>query len=123
MSLANQPVRAVPKPKFKRHKRTAKQRGYITSQASERAKNRAQGACECCGWMPGNYDPSGRKWGLQRAHLVRRWKLDETTENDIAILCGPSVNSGTCHNWIDYTAEGREWAEKYRERLWSNARA
>lgn len=59
---------------------------------------------------------------LQCAHLIRRWKLQETTANDVAFLCGPSVNSGTCHWWVDYTRAGKEWAEAYRERLYGGDR-
>lgn len=114
MSLPFQPV---PKPQYKRMKKTAKQRGYIPLKASEKAKERAKGRCEWCGWSPGNYDPTERKMGLQRAHLVRRWKCESVTENDIAILCGPSVNSDTCHWKVDYTESGRKWAEQYREKL------
>lgn len=107
----------VPKPSYKRFKPTAKQRGNISPSVSQKVHERAGGRCERCGWALGTFDPTGKRMGLQRAHLVRRWKLERTTEHDIALLCGPSVNSGTCHHWIDYTAEGREWAESYRKKL------
>lgn len=107
----------VPKPSYKRVKPTAKQRGAIPAKASQEAAERAQGACEWCKWVNGSYEPTGRKWGLQRAHLIRRWKLDETTGKDIAMLCGPSTNTGTCHWKVDHTREGREWANKYHKQL------
>lgn len=122
MNLSNQPIRAVPKPTYKRRKKTAKQRGAISVQADREAKERAQGRCERCGWVEGSYDPSGRRWGLERAHLERRWKLEETTGKDIAMLCGPSVNSGTCHHWVDYTSDGKAWAREYRKKLWEGVR-
>ena len=34
------------------------------------------------------------------------------------MLCGPAVNTGTCHNAIDYTAAGRKWAEDFRLELY-----
>ncbi|WP_272945712.1 hypothetical protein [Paenibacillus graminis] len=38
--------------------------------------------------------------------------------NDVAMLCGPSVNSGTCHHYVDYTKEGKQWGYDFRERLY-----
>ncbi|GGJ11189.1 hypothetical protein GCM10008022_20430 [Paenibacillus hunanensis] len=104
--------RPVPKPVHKRVKKTAKQRGQIMAEVYADALDRSQGYCERCG---------SPQW-LECAHLVRRWKLDETTVNDVAMLCGPSVNTGTCHNWVDYTAEGRKWAEGLRNEFWQRER-
>lgn len=111
------PSLPVPKPSYKRYKASAAKRGAISTKVRQRVHRRSEGRCEWCGWSPGTYDSTGRRMGLQVAHLVRRWKLPETTENDCADLCGPSVNSGTCHWKVDYTQEGREWAEHYREQL------
>ncbi|WP_433943498.1 hypothetical protein [Paenibacillus sp. SN-8-1] len=84
-------------------------RGRIKPEVYKAAMERSGGRCERCGI--GGY--------LEAAHLIRRWKIEtETTVQDIAMLCGPVVNTGTCHNWVDYTAEGREWAEKYRDSLY-----
>lgn len=104
--------RPVPKPVHKRMKKTAKERGRITAEVYADALDRSGGYCERC----------GNPQGLQCAHLVRRWKLPETTVNDVAMLCGPSVNAGTCHNWVDYTAEGRKWAEGLRNEFWQRER-
>jgi hypothetical protein len=121
MDLSRQPVRAVTKESqtnHKRGKRTARQRGDIPAKARAEAHKRSAGRCEWCGWVNGSYDPTGRKWGLQAAHLVRRWNIDErTTETDIAMFCGPSVNTDTCHNKVDYTKAGKEWATGYRNQL------
>lgn len=118
MNLANEPVRAVPKPRKRRSKPSAKQRGRITKSVYQKAVERAQGRCEACGWVEGSYSPDGRKWRLECAHLIRRWRIDtETTETEVAMLCGPSVNTGTCHNKVDYTRTGKEWAIQYREYL------
>jgi hypothetical protein len=103
--------RPVPKPNYRRRKPTTKMRGRISPAVYQAAWERSGGVCERC----------GRSEGLQCAHLVRRWKLPETTANDVAMLCGPSVDSGTCHNWVDYTREGREWAEEYRNHLYEIA--
>lgn len=111
--MKEQPCRAVPKPKHSRNKPTAKMRGRITPAVYYAAYERSGGCCERCGKY-GNPDYGT----LQCAHLVRRWKLDQTTVNDVAMLCGPSVNTGTCHNWVDCTREGRVWAEDFRQRLY-----
>lgn len=104
-------IPAVPKPSHKRNKPTAKQRGQISMKVRREVETRSEGYCECCGKHKNSV------WGLQKAHLIRRWKLNETTAQDIADLCGPSVNTGTCHWWIDNTKEGREWAKVFREKL------
>jgi hypothetical protein len=118
MNLANEPVRAVPKPSYGRRKPTAKQRGNISPSVSKEVIRRSGNVCERCGWTIGRYDPTGRKMGLQNAHLIRRGNVKVKTEPwDVARLCGPSVNTGTCHNIIDYTAKGKEWAAEYREQL------
>ncbi|MGG4552575.1 hypothetical protein [Paenibacillus humicus] len=88
-------------------------RGRITPEVYNKALERSGGRCERCGIA--GY--------LEAAHLIRRWKIEEwTTENDIAMLCGPVVNTGTCHNWVDYTAAGREWAAAYRYQLYEKAK-
>ncbi|MFW5438830.1 hypothetical protein [Paenibacillus apiarius] len=105
--------RPVDKPKHRRLKPTTKQRGRISPEVYQAAYERSGGRCERC------HKAGSQEYGtLQCAHLVRRWKLDETTENDVAMLCGPSVNSGTCHHWVDYTREGREWAEQLRKKFY-----
>lgn len=103
--------RPVPKPNHRRRKLTTKMRGRISKEVYAEAWERSGGMCERC--KRGEY--------LECAHLIRRWKLDETTVNDVAMLCGPSVNTGTCHNWIDYTRKGREWAESYRNELYERS--
>lgn len=102
----------VPKPSHRRRKPTSKMRGRITPEVYNKALERSGGRCERCGIA--GY--------LEAAHLIRRWKIEErTTANDIAMLCGPVVNTGTCHNWVDYTRKGREWAAAYREQLYEKA--
>lgn len=105
-----------------RGSRTAKQRGEITANVAAEVDKRSGKRCERCGWQPGNFDPTGARMGLQRAHLIRRHAIaDRTAAEDLANLCGPSVNTGTCHWWIDHTREGMEWAKKYRKALQEGA--
>lgn len=121
MDLASQPAYTYSKAQQthkERQKPTRKQRGHISPSVSKAVKLRSGNRCERCGWSPGNYDPTGKRMGLQNAHLIRRGKIEiQTNANDVARLCGPSVNSGTCHHFVDYSAQGREWAKEYREYL------
>lgn len=67
MDLSLQPVRSYSKTdqlNSKRQKKTAKQRGDIPDKVRWKAAARAAGACEWCGWVNGNHDPTGRKWGF-----------------------------------------------------------
>lgn len=103
----------VPKPKFKRIKKTARQRGEVTKAIYNEAWMRSGGRCERCG--KGEYEV----WTLDAAHVERRWRSsqDGIGPEDILILCGPSVQSGTCHHWADYNREGREWLLHKREEV------
>jgi hypothetical protein len=101
----------VDKPKKVTHTRNKprlRDRGRIRPEVYEAAYNASGGRCEWCKFKDGAIDPKGQKWGLEAAHGVRRRHLDETTADDLIMLCGPSVNSGTCHNEADYTRAGRE---------------
>lgn len=91
----------VLKPQHKRNKPTARQRGAISSKVRQQLAERSQGVCERC--------RSAR--AVHAAHLVRRWKLDKTTLNDLAHLCI------ACHQWADGSKEGRQWLEQFREQV------
>lgn len=110
-------LKAVPKPKHKRGKKTAKQRGAVSTEIYEAALERSGGRCERCGWAPGQYD--SRRWGLEAAHYMRRHNFGQegVQPYDIIMLCGPQGNSGTCHHWVDSTRAGMEWAKEKREQL------
>ena len=101
----------VPKPKHRRHKKTAKQRGAISKAVYREAWERSGGRCERCG------KAKGQAWTLDAAHVERRWKFGQegVTEHDIVILCGPPTDSRTCHYWADHTREGRLWLLQKRD--------
>lgn len=110
-------LNAVPKPQFKRNKPTAKQRGYISPSVRQKVNERAGDKCERC------YKNRNAVWTLEQAHLTRRWQIEgKTTEYDLALLCGPSTQSGTCHHWADSTREGREWLSNFKNRLLEEAK-
>lgn len=90
----------VPKPKHKRIKPTAKQRGAITPKVRRQLYERSGGICE----RPGCF-----KRAVHAAHITRRWKLKETTVNDLLHLCLE------CHIWADNTVEGRAWLKQHEE--------
>ncbi len=102
----------VSKPSHKRKKKTAKQRGAISNEVYNAAYERSGGVCERC----------GKGWYLECAHLIRRWKIEtETTVNDVAMLCAPQGQTGTCHHWIDSTRTGKEWALAFRDKLYEES--
>lgn len=101
-----------PKPSFKRSKRKRGNITRITQPVKDEIERRLDymPQCECCG--------KTQAYAFERAHLV---KASQGGRGDhpafIALLCGPSVNTGTCHNWADYTAAGREWRIKKHQEL------
>lgn len=103
----------VPKPRHKRNRKTAKQRGQVTKDIYAEAWERSRGRCERC--SRAEYEA----WTLEAAHAERRWRYGQegVTAEDIIILCGPQTQSGTCHHWADSTKEGRVWLIWKREEL------
>jgi hypothetical protein len=104
---------AIPYPKSKqlasvRTSLTQRQMGEISTKVDKQLKARSGNVCERCKCAK----------AVQRAHLVRRWKLThKTTVNDLAHLCVP------CHQWADQSGKvGREWLDKFQERLMENDR-
>lgn len=103
-------LRPVPKPKHKR--RSSKSQSKITQKVRKEVIRRSEGKCERCG--------RSRAYAFEMAHLKQASQGGRgDVPYNIALLCGPSVNSGTCHNFADYTAEGREWRMAKRKELMS----
>lgn len=102
----------VPKPVHGRRKKTARQRGAISDKVRKSVEARSQDRCERCG------KNKSAVMTLEMAHITRRWAIDgETTAKDLVRLCGPSTDSGTCHHWVDYTREGREWMKEFQKSI------
>jgi len=100
----------VPKPSHKRFKQTRGQRTRITQKARQAVYERSNGKCERCGRT--------RAYAFEVAHLISAAMGGSGSDPaNLVLLCGPSVNSGTCHHWADSTAEGREWRKKKRKEL------
>jgi 5-methylcytosine-specific restriction endonuclease McrA len=101
---------AVPKPN---HKRRVPKRGTlskITTAVRQEVIRRSEGKCERCGRTSA--------YSFEMAHLVQASQGGRGNDPaNIVLLCGPSVNTGTCHNFADYTSAGREWRMKKREEL------
>lgn len=105
-----------PKVSHNRNKPRLRDRGRVKPEVYAAAYQASKGRCERCGYKDGSFDPSGQKWGLEAAHAVRRRHLDETTPDDLIMLCGPSTNTGTCHNFADYSRAGRTWMIEYQKK-------
>lgn len=109
LSLAEE-FHPVPKPSPKRIKRTRKQNGAITKKVRDEVLRRSGNACERCGTV--------LAYAFEMAHLKQRSQGGSGREPwNIVLLCGPSTDTGTCHNFADYTAAGRAWRMKRRSEL------
>lgn len=100
----------VDKPNHKRSKRKRGNATKITAKVRKEVIERSNGLCERCG--------RGSAYCFEMAHLQGAAHLGSGAEPwNIALLCGPSTNSGTCHHFADYTAEGREWRKQFKKQL------
>lgn len=82
----------------------------ITQKVRREVEERSEGKCERCGRI--------NAYCFEMAHLQNASQLGSGSEPwNVALLCGPKVNTGTCHNIADETKEGKEWKQAYREKL------
>jgi hypothetical protein len=104
-----------PKPKHKRRTKTRKERGRVTNRAAAEVIERAGGKCEMCKLPPVIGSHRDR---MEIAHIENRSQGGRgDVPWNLLHVCGPSVNSGTCHHFIDYTKEGREKAREISREL------
>ena len=97
----------VPKPTKRKRKPN---KSTITNNARQEVYRRAGGKCEWCG--------TTNPYCFEVAHLIQASQGGRGDEPfNLALLCGPSVNTGTCHNRADYTSKGREWRLNKRKEL------
>jgi len=107
MSFNPQPKSGI---KHKRIKPLRRNITRITKEVSDEVLRRSEGKCERCG--------RSRAYAFERAHLVQASQGGSGSDPaNIVLLCGPSVNKGTCHWFADSTAEGREWRKAKRKEL------
>ncbi|WP_079708590.1 HNH endonuclease [Paraliobacillus ryukyuensis] len=101
---------AVPKPNYKRRKPKRGNTSKITNKVRDEVIRRSEGKCERCGRTSA--------YAFEMAHLVQASQGGRGDDPaNVSLLCGPSVNTGTCHNFADYTAECREWRMNKRKEL------
>lgn len=103
---------AIPKINPNHKRRVPKRRNLtkITQKVRTEVLNRSEGKCERCGRT--------RAYAFEMAHLQQASQMGRGDDPaNIVLLCGPSVNSNTCHNFADYTAEGRKWRMRKRKEL------
>ncbi|GGJ86194.1 hypothetical protein GCM10007063_05880 [Lentibacillus kapialis] len=102
----------VPKinPNHRRRKPKQSDVTRITQKARKEVLYRSEGKCECCGRMSA--------YAFEVAHLKGAGQYGPGYDpSNLVLVCGPSVNSNTCHHWLDSTAEGRNWRMKKRKEL------
>lgn len=96
--------------KSKRIKPKRGNKTRITEAVRKEVKRRSGGRCERCG--------IGSAYSFEMAHLIQASQGGSGSDpTNVMLLCGPSVNTGTCHNFVDYTKEGRAWAKQAHEQL------
>ena len=82
----------------------------ITAKARREVYERSQKRCERCG--------RSQCYAFEVAHLTNASQRGSgSNPANLVLLCGPKVNSATCHHWADSTSEGREWKMKKRAEL------
>lgn len=95
------------------HKRRVPKRRNVTRITKEvrvEVLERSEGKCERCG--------RSRSYAFEMSHLKSAAHGGSgSNPANIVLLCGPSVNYGTCHNWADSTKEGRKWRMQKRKEL------
>lgn len=106
-------IPAVPKKKYKRYKPTRKQRGRVNSETYNFVMERDNYTCVKCGRNGSFKDKHGFFLKMEVAHIENKSQGGTGQANDLALLCGPKVNSGTCHNWVDETREGKDWFRQW----------
>jgi len=100
----------VPKPSFKRRTPKIGSISKITQEVRREVLQRSNHQCERCG--------ISRAYAFEMAHLISASQGGRGDDPaNVVLLCGPSVNTGTCHNFADYTAAGREWRKQKRREL------
>lgn len=105
----------APKPgKRKRHTPKRKERGRIKPTVYKRVYERDNGQCVLCGTTR----------GLETHHVKFRSALGTGEEHNLALLCGPATQSGTCHYKAHSSKEVRQQLEDYMRALypseWAN---
>ena len=100
----------IPKPNHKRRKPKQGQLSKITPSVRVEVLERSEGKCERCGVTTA--------YSFEVAHLVQASQGGVGNDpKNVVLLCGPSVNSGTCHHFADYSKKGREWRMKKHDEL------
>jgi len=96
------------------HKRRVPKRGTRT-RITQKARNEVY---ERVGYRHCERCKRSQAYAFEVAHLIQASQGGSGDDPaNLALLCGPSVNSGTCHWWADSTKEGREWRMEKRKEL------
>lgn len=116
--------RPVPKPQ---HSRAKKKRGDHTAVTDKVRKEIARRSMERFGYNVRCCERCGNTRDLTAAHMQNASQYGSGGDPwNVALLCGTHGIKGSCHDWADNTAEGREWKfafavellEYYEEKGW-----
>lgn len=98
MNLANEPVRAVPKPVHNRAKEKQSKRTKFSTAVRREIIKRDKGSCGRCKQPYHN---------IHHVQFASQGGLG-TVDNGVCVCYW-------CHEWAHAGREGREWFERYRE--------
>lgn len=101
---------SVPKPIHNRRTQRRRNLTRITANVRKEVLERSERACERC--------RRTQAYAFEMAHLDNASQGGKGGDPaNIVLLCGPKVNTGTCHHWADSTTEGREWKKTKKAEL------
>ena len=110
------PGKPVPKKKYKRFKPTRKQRGEIAPEEYQKVFERDGG--DCVGKKLWDCECHKYAWKLECNHVLYRGQSGEGKEHNLAMLGGPSTQSGTCHYKFHTFRKYRRQLEDYMKGLY-----
>ena len=84
--------------------------GNPTPRDRAEVRERSGNRCERCG----RHEKAVMR--LEMAHIIRRSQGGPGRPWNLLHLCGPATDSRTCHHWVDYTREGKEWALDFQRK-------
>jgi hypothetical protein len=100
INLADQPVRAVPKPSFPRNKPKRVKLSELSAKEVIRLRLRSNSVCERC----------DSQRATEKAHVERRRNHTKPpTAEDFIDLCK------LCHTWADSCLAGRKWMRSFQK--------
>lgn len=102
INLADQPLRACPKPSFGRNKPKRRTLSELSAKETKRLHERSNGVCERC----------DQQRAAEKAHVERRHNHSKPpTAEDFIHMCIK------CHGECDASLAGRKWMRSFQQSI------